>query len=166
MQTCELLGATLAKRGCMVVTGGYAGVMYAVSRGAVIAGGQTIGYLLTGQETQNAFLTLRITCDYYGRRNRLMQSDAFVVVGNGGIGTWCELMELLHHNAKPGIFWKEPRRVAIVARKGRYDQSSWEEDVLLGLHERGLMKDPPGSDHPWLRIVGTPYEAAEWVAPH
>ena len=37
------LGAELARRGFVVCTGGYGGVMEAVSRGAKEAGGRTIG---------------------------------------------------------------------------------------------------------------------------
>ena len=41
----EEVGRLLAQRGCIVVTGGRRGVAEAASRGAVLAGGTTIGIL-------------------------------------------------------------------------------------------------------------------------
>lgn len=88
------LGRLLAGAGAAVATGGYGGTMEAVCRGAVEAGGATIGYTVEGwtMRTVNAFLTEeRRTADLYVRLRHLIEdADALVVLG-GGIGTLVEL---------------------------------------------------------------------------
>ncbi len=88
------LGRLLAQAGFWVGSGGYMGVMEAVSRGAAEAGGYVVGY------TSDVFATLdpnpwlseeRRTPDLITRIKRMVdEGDAFVAA-HGGIGTLAEL---------------------------------------------------------------------------
>jgi uncharacterized protein (TIGR00730 family) len=93
----QQLGRALAERGFEVVTGGYNGVMEAVSRGAKEAGGRVIGVTVEiiarnfsrapnewlDQEVQTAALLERI--------DKLIELGAGYVVLPGGSGTLAEL---------------------------------------------------------------------------
>jgi uncharacterized protein (TIGR00730 family) len=90
------LGELLAKKGWTVATGGYGGTMEAASRGAVEAGGHTIGVTCetlsrTGRRT-NGWVREEIRCET--TRDRLVtlvrMADAAVAL-DGGIGTLAEL---------------------------------------------------------------------------
>jgi uncharacterized protein (TIGR00725 family) len=89
----ELLGRRLAEGGAVVVCGGGGGVMEAVCRGAVSAGGTTVG-LLPGLDRAggNAHLTISVPTGMGQGRNLLLvrSSDALVAVG-GGFGTLSEI---------------------------------------------------------------------------
>src|SRR3979490_1187245 len=119
---CEegrILGRALAKHGFSVCSGGYGGVMEAVSRGTKEAGGRTVG--VTADFFKNAKLNSWI--DEEGRlktwEERLFElirrADAFVAC-KGGTGTLVELAvvwEMLNKSvmdAKPfavlGDFWQ------------------------------------------------------------
>jgi uncharacterized protein (TIGR00730 family) len=87
------LGELLAGEGYAVVTGGYGGLMAAVSRGAHEKGGSVIG--LTMQHwrsvTPNRWnATLRWSTDYGTRINHILRCAAVIALP-GGIGTLSEL---------------------------------------------------------------------------
>jgi len=87
------IGRALAREGWTVVTGGYAGIMEAVSRGAKEAGGVTVGITTASSgRPANPYLDREIRVSSYG--NRLLeltrQGNAFVVMP-GGSGTLAEL---------------------------------------------------------------------------
>jgi uncharacterized protein (TIGR00725 family) len=89
----ELLGLRLAEGGAVVVCGGGGGVMEAVCRGAISAGGTTVG-LLPGLDRAegNPHLTVSVPTGMGQGRNLLLvrSSDALVAVG-GGFGTLSEI---------------------------------------------------------------------------
>ena len=91
------LGRALAERGLDVVTGGYNGVMEAVSRGAKEAGGQVIGVTVevvarAFERVPNAFLDQEIrTAALLERIDKLVELGAAYVVLPGGAGTLAEL---------------------------------------------------------------------------
>lgn len=89
---CEL-GAALALAGHAVVTGGYFGLMEAVSEGARAEGGQVLGITVSSFDPKlpNDHLTSRIHAHDLHDRLRQMthQSDAIVVLP-GGLGTLVE----------------------------------------------------------------------------
>jgi uncharacterized protein (TIGR00730 family) len=91
------LGRALAERGLDVVTGGYNGVMEAVSRGAKEAGGQVIGVTVeviarTFERVPNAFLDQEIkTAALLERIDKLVELGSGYVVLPGGAGTLAEL---------------------------------------------------------------------------
>ena len=93
----ELLGRLLAKAGFAVATGGYHGVMEAVSKGAGDSGGQVIGVtappVFPGRAGVNGYVTREMPASSLTHRiDTLIDiADAFVVLP-GSIGTLTELM--------------------------------------------------------------------------
>jgi len=88
------LGYLLAQAGFVVGSGGYQGVMEAVSKGAREAGGHVVGYTcdIFTEVTPNAYLTEeRRTPTLTARIERMAQEgDAFIAL-HGGIGTLAEV---------------------------------------------------------------------------
>jgi uncharacterized protein (TIGR00730 family) len=90
------LGALLAEAGHSVCTGGYAGAMEAVSRGAHEAGGHVVGitlepWTLSLQLSANRWVREEVaTANLFTRLERLLAEDAFVAV-HGGAGTLAEV---------------------------------------------------------------------------
>jgi len=118
-EEARVLGRALAKHGFAVCSGGYAGVMEAVSRGAKEAGGKTYG--VTAEFFISAKLNLWIDTEVRMKtwEERLFElirlADGFVAC-KGGTGTLAELAvvwEMLNKsvmNGKPfavlGNFWQ------------------------------------------------------------
>ena len=89
----EAIGRALAQAGAIVVTGGRGGVMAAASRGAVEAGGITVGLLPgTDRATANEWVAIAIPTGLGELRNGLVvrTGDAVVAVG-GAYGTLSEV---------------------------------------------------------------------------
>ena len=89
----EEVGQLLARGGATVVTGGLGGVMRAASRGAVGAGGQTIGILPGADASEaNEYVRVPIATGLGVARNLVVvtSSDAVVAVG-GRHGTLSEI---------------------------------------------------------------------------
>jgi uncharacterized protein (TIGR00725 family) len=93
LQTAEDVGAALAERGAVVVTGGLGGVMEAACRGARSRRGRTVG-ILPGEDrdTANGWVEIAIATGLGELRNGLVvrAADALVAVG-GGHGTLSEV---------------------------------------------------------------------------
>ncbi len=88
------LGGLLAEKGHVVVTGGYGGLMAAVSRGAHEKGGSVVGLPMqhwTGIAPNRWNATLRWSTDYGTRINHIIHCDAVIALP-GGVGTLAELM--------------------------------------------------------------------------
>ena len=89
----ETVGALLAGRGAVVVTGGLGGVMEAACRGARIAGGTTLG-ILPGQRrvAANRWVSVAVATGMGELRNGLVvrASDAVISVA-GEYGTLSEI---------------------------------------------------------------------------
>lgn len=88
------LGRLLAEAGYALCTGGYSGVMEAVSRGAVEAGGHAVGVTVTpwaARIAPNRWLSEEVaTPDLFQRIARLIATDAYVAMP-GGLGTLGEV---------------------------------------------------------------------------
>ena len=87
------LGKLLACAGFATITGGYGGLMAAVSQGAHSEGGHVIGLPMRHWKelAPNRWnTTLRWSTDYGTRLNSIQQSDAVIALP-GGIGTLSEL---------------------------------------------------------------------------
>ena len=88
------LGQLLAEAGYTLCTGGYSGVMEAVSRGAVQAGGRAIGVTVTSWATRhrpNRWVTEEVAApDLFQRIARMIAADAYVAMP-GGLGTLGEV---------------------------------------------------------------------------
>src|SRR5829696_4045116 len=95
-QEAYQLGRLLAEAGHSVCTGGYAGAMEAVSRGAHEVGGHVVGitldpWTLTFQLSANRWVREEVaTANLYVRLERLLAGDALVAV-HGGVGTLTEI---------------------------------------------------------------------------
>lgn len=113
------LGNKLSKNGFAICSGGYAGIMEAVSKGAYDSGGTIYGITLENwKSTPNNYITIEIrTNNLFERINKLIElGDAYVVL-QGGTGTLLELAavwELINKSLlepKPVIchssLWKE-----------------------------------------------------------
>jgi uncharacterized protein (TIGR00730 family) len=91
------LGRALAQRGLTVVTGGYNGVMEAVSRGAKELGGHVIGVTVeviarNFERVPNAYLDQEVkTIALLERIDKMVELGAAYVVLPGGAGTLAEL---------------------------------------------------------------------------
>jgi uncharacterized protein (TIGR00725 family) len=88
------LGRMLAERGDVVVSGGYAGIMEAVSRGAREAGGQVVGVTVApwiGRIAPNRFLSEEVSArTLFERLEALVESEALIALP-GGAGTLGEV---------------------------------------------------------------------------
>jgi uncharacterized protein (TIGR00730 family) len=142
------LGRLLAQGGATVVTGGYAGLMAAVSRGAHEAGAHVVGLTMSAwRELQpNAWVTEARASEHYGARlQTLLEMDAVVAL-DGGVGTLSEL----------AVVWAaaqtEPEAPAIVLLG-----KAW--PPLIDAFRRELVIDE--RDLALLRVATTPAEAAE-----
>ncbi len=127
MRKLELLGTELARRGFTVCTGGYRGVMEAVSRGAKEAGGRTLGVtaeFFASRTNKWVDEEIRVK-NWRDRLFELVDRGHGYVVCRGGTGTLVELAvvwEMLNKGvmrARPvvamGDFWDPVvRRVAEV----------------------------------------------------
>lgn len=114
------LGRLLAEAGYTVVSGGYGGVMEAVSRGAAEAGGTVVGVTVepwSARLQPNAWLTQEHAVPHlFDRLNRLIwSSDAYVAMA-GGAGTLGEvaltwnLFQTKSIPLRPLILMSEPWR--------------------------------------------------------
>lgn len=88
------LGRILASHGHIVVSGGYGGLMEAVSRGAHEVNGQVIGVTMTPWSSRlapNKYLSeVRASATLFARIEGLVESDALVAL-RGGAGTLGEM---------------------------------------------------------------------------
>ena len=87
------LGKNIAKMGLILACGGLSGVMSAVSRGAKLAGGLTVG-ILPGQNKQDAnpYIDIRLPTGIGYARNTIVVSAGEVVVAMPGeTGTLSEI---------------------------------------------------------------------------
>jgi uncharacterized protein (TIGR00730 family) len=88
------LGSLLAGANYAVMSGGYSGVMEAVSKGAREAGGTVIGVTMEifGSLPPNPFLTREIRARNFFERLEILteQADAFIAM-RGGMGTLTEI---------------------------------------------------------------------------
>jgi len=89
----EEVGAQLARRGAVLVSGGLGGVMQAACRGARSVGGTTLG-LLPGDDraAANPFVTVAVATGMGELRNGLVvrSADALIAIA-GGPGTLSEI---------------------------------------------------------------------------
>lgn len=108
-ETAYQLGAKLAKRNFNVCTGGYQGIMKAVSKGVTENGGEAIGVTVNlWNSDPNEYLTKEVKCNtLFERIAKLVElGDAYVML-QGGTGTLLELSVVWEFINK-GIIEKKP----------------------------------------------------------
>ncbi len=99
LATAEALGARIAELGFQLLCGGTRGVMEAVSRGNLAAGGQPIG-LLPNEEWQaaNPWVAIPIATGIGNARNAIIARACFALIAIGGhYGTITEMAFGLHY---------------------------------------------------------------------
>lgn len=123
-EAAALCGRRLAESGYVVATGGYGGLMDAVSKGAAEAGGHVIGVtaptLFPSRPGANRHVAEEIQADTINRRIDVMLTMSAATIALGGsIGTFTELtvawnaayIDDLHGTPKPviavGTEWSE-----------------------------------------------------------
>ncbi|PYT40851.1 MAG: DNA-binding protein [Acidobacteria bacterium] len=110
-EEARVLGRALAKHGFSVCSGGYGGVMEAVSRGAKEAGGKTYGVTADFFKTAklNPWIDLEVRVQTWEERlfELIRCADAFVAC-KGGTGTLVELEAVMPQKpfAVLGSFWE------------------------------------------------------------
>ena len=150
------LGEALAQRGFDVVTGGYNGVMEAVSRGAREAGGHVVGVTVdviarNFERLPNAFLSQEVrTAALLERIDKMVELGAAYVVLPGGAGTLAEL-GVVWNLALLGVLQNKP---LIVVGRG------WERVLHVMVDELHTIE----ADLQWLRFVPDVDSAVQTLA--
>ena len=93
-QYAVAVGRALAGEGFIVATGGYAGVMEAVSKGARDVGGEVIGYTVTSWDglAANRYVTEKLDSqDLFERLRKFSEVDLLIAL-DGGLGTLAEVV--------------------------------------------------------------------------
>jgi uncharacterized protein (TIGR00730 family) len=133
------LGRILAERGHVIVSGGYGGIMEAVSRGAHEIGGQVVGVTVApwvGRLAPNPYLSEeRSAQTLFERLEALVESDGLIALP-GGAGTLGEValawnlrqMELMP--AKP---------VILVGESWRRMTAAFAELLIVDQRDLGLL---------------------------
>ena len=87
------LGRLLVEAGYEVCSGGYAGIMEAISRGAHEAGGHVIGITMEQfKSAPNQYLKkIEPSADFYGRLQMLILDSVGYIALRGGMGTITEI---------------------------------------------------------------------------
>lgn len=138
--TAYNLGKLLAKKGFNVCSGGYQGIMDALSKGSKEYGAETIGITVNEWgSTPSKYMTKEIKCNNLNERlGKLIElGDAYVIL-QGGTGTLLELAlvwELINKrilNTKPVVshsaMWKEITEII-------------DKQLTIGKHVTGLVKN-------------------------
>ena len=116
-QSAYRLGRVLAGAGWTVCNGGYGGTMEAAARGAVEAGGHTIGVTCSafGRSGANPYIRQEVpTFDLLTRLNTLIRLGRGYVVLPGGTGTLLELSCVWEMTNKS--IWKVRRPIVLLGR--------------------------------------------------
>lgn len=108
-ESARALGAALAQKGWVVCSGGYAGVMEAVSRGAKEAGGRTLAITAKSFSSRaNAWIDEEIRVDNWQERLfELIERGHGYIACPGGTGTLAELA-VVWEMLNKGVMRKKP----------------------------------------------------------
>ncbi len=97
-RAAETLGFQLAQHGLTVITGGGPGIMEAANKGAVAAGGRSVGLniSLPHEQVPNAFQNVKLDFHYFFvRKVMFLRYSQGIVCFPGGFGTMDEFFECM-----------------------------------------------------------------------
>ncbi len=143
------MGRALAVNGFDVMTGGYTGVMEAVSQGAHDAGAQVLGITMKGFEDQaNPYVMNEIYApNFYARFRWLIdRADGWIAM-RGGMGTLAE-MTFAWQKLSLRMFAERP--LVLLGVQWRSILDSWLENMTVTL-----------DDYRCLSVAATPEEACQ-----
>lgn len=138
-ETACRLGSLLALNGFNVCSGGYRGIMDAVSKGAVENGGEAVGITLKESRSNiSSYLTAVEQCNsLFERLIKLIETGSGYIVLRGGTGTLLELAAI----------WEMMNKGIIGAKPAACYSSMWEkivavmdDQILTEGREKGLIK--------------------------
>jgi uncharacterized protein (TIGR00730 family) len=157
-QAARETAALLAHAGFAVITGGGPGIMEAANRGALEAGGTSVGcnIELPHEQKSNDYLTLSLKFKYFFVRKMMFvkYSNAFIIFP-GGFGTLDELFESLTL-----IQTRKIRNFPVVL----YDSSYW-SGMIDWIKDKVLGKaNIAAEDLSLLHITDSPAEIVEIIS--
>jgi uncharacterized protein (TIGR00725 family) len=132
------LGRLLAERGFTVVTGGYGGLMAAVSCGAAEAGGHIVGLPMTSWTTlsPNRWCSELTWADGYPARLAAMLACEAIVAMDGGIGTLSELaVAWAARQTEPGA-----APVILIGRRWQHLLGAFRDHLVISDHDLSLVR--------------------------
>ena len=155
----RVLGAELAGKGFLVCSGGYAGVMEAVSRGAKEAGGRTLGVTAAFFRSRaNRWVDEEIRVkNWHDRLWELVRRGHGYVVCRGGTGTLAEL----------AVVWESLNKGVMTDRPLVAIGDFWKPVVKL-VKEVEIGPGPRlgKPDRALIRFAASPHDAAEYLGAH
>ncbi len=144
------LGKLLASRGHTILSGGYGGVMEAVSRGAQEAGGHVVGVTVgawSGRLVPNAYLSEELAAEtLFARIEALVEADGLIALP-GGAGTLGEVA-LAWNLSQTELMVRKP--VILVGSGWASMVEAFRANLIVG-----------EADLAMLRVVGTVEAAAD-----
>lgn len=145
-------GALLAQAGIAVCTGGYQGLMGAVSQGAYEQGGKTIGVTMSTWTRQvNPYIRTELAMpDFIARMRRMIDLGDGYLVLDGGMGTLAEL----------SLTWSLLQIKAIPLKPCVLLGDNW--DHLLQTFQNDLVIR--AGDYSLLTLAATPAEAVQHLS--
>lgn len=138
-ETAYKLGKLLGENNLNVCSGGYQGIMDAVSKGATEAGTEAVGVTVNiYQSTPSKFLTQQIECNsLFERLTKLIElGDAYIIL-NGGTGTMLELAVVWEYLNK-GLLDEKP--VVALGLMWETIIDAMEERIVTEKRKTGLIK--------------------------
>lgn len=133
------LGQLLAQRGDMIVSGGYGGIMEAVSQGAHEVGGQVVGVTVApwiGRLEPNRFLSEEQSArTLFERLEALIASDALVALP-GGAGTLGEVA--LAWNLRQ-MDLMAPKPIVLVGSRWKSMLDAFRTQLIVNEHDLSLL---------------------------
>jgi uncharacterized protein (TIGR00730 family) len=130
-QKAEAIARQLAREGFAIITGGGPGVMEAANKGAVEAGGRSVGLNieLPLEQSPNPFSNIRVSFRYFFVRKVMFvkYASGFVILP-GGFGTLDEVFEAITLIQTEKI---RPFPVVLVGRAYWSGLMSWIRDVMM-----------------------------------
>lgn len=159
-QSAELLGRLMAEAGIPVITGGGPGIMEAANKGAMEAGGVSIGLniSLPMEQDPNPYQTISLTFRYFFVRKFMFVKHAVgFVIMPGGFGTMDELFEALTLVQTGKV---APFPIVLVNKAYWQGMIDWLQDTML---QSGNVNEV---DMNLMQLVDTAEEAVDIIKQH